>query len=406
MEDSPLSADLHFLLHKPEDVIYSELGLPRIIKIGETYTPLQQELFSKHFALKSIDAPFPDNIATGWFNFDRHGAPVSFAVVPDFQQMKVQELILNRIVERVKALERPDKGFLCGGMAWDEGELEGDFCTQKDGRNSQASLAVWNGEESSALYPGNTHEFATHSDARAAFFIELKKRMQSLFPQRNLVYMLEPYAIYKNWIEPIEMRPDRFDLMKDTLLYSEGEGAQLTAFADDPKIFASGLATRDRVGSTEPNEHGFEKIKEIVGKAGIHGSWFGWFGRFDKSGQGQTNNIQDIPRWHQLARAIPGWDNLCGVPLDRRSWDGDSYSSANSGMSDSVIYSRQPKTRKIFAVFLDGAGFVPLKPGETVAGIKRVDSFFCETEDGSEDVEILPDRIILKSSRRALASSK
>jgi hypothetical protein len=84
-------------------------------------------------------------------------------------------------------------------------------------------------------------------------------------------------------------------------------------FADDASLFESGIIKRDWVGCTQPNEHRFDKIKEIVGKAGIHGSWFGWFGRFNQPGEGRIDHIYDIPH-SPLAPAGKG-DTLLGQPL-------------------------------------------------------------------------------------------
>lgn len=95
----------------------------------------------------------------------------------------------------------------------------------------------------------------------------------------------------------------------------------LGLFADDPRIFKSGLLTRDWVGIIVPDEHGFDKIRETAAKAAIHGSWFGWFGRFSHQSD-PRNNIHQIARWEQLARAFTGWENLNGVPLEKRKWDG------------------------------------------------------------------------------------
>jgi hypothetical protein len=207
---------------------------------------------------------------------------------------------------------------------------------------------------------------------------------------------MEPYKIYDKFLMDVEKRADAVELLRDVLLVSEGSGNALTMFADDPNIFASGLVTRDWVGSTQPNEHGFEKIKTVVGKAGIHGSWFGWFGRFSESGPGQIENIHEIPRWHQLAREMASWDNLTGVALNQRHWDGSTYLSTNSCMSDAVLYSRQPNTRKIFAVFMDDTGSIPLKAGEQVESIQRVDGLFREAGDGGADLEVLAGNIVVR----------
>jgi hypothetical protein len=87
---------------------------------------------------------------------------------------------------------------------------------------------------------------------------------------------------------------------------------------------------------------------------------------------------------------------LNGVPLNQRNWNGKEYLSTNSKISDDLIYSRQPKTQKLFAVFMNSSGTIPLKPGEKIVSIKKVDNYFCETEDASSDFNVSGDKISLK----------
>jgi hypothetical protein len=399
METSPLSSGLYFLLQKPENMICRHLNVSCWISANETYSIEQQNTFREYFALKSLTAPFPDNLANGWFNFDKDKKPVNFAVVQDWQQRRMVDLGVELTVAEAKRVERPEKKFLFGGLAWDEAELTGDFSSDSaafnQGRNVAVTLAFWTGGDSSRLHPGTTHEYITHSDGKAAFYKELKKSFRELYPQRKLIYLWEPYRINGDYLKQVLARSDRDELLEDLMLTSEGHGNQLTQFADDETLFASGFIKRDWVGSTVPDEHNFAKIKEVVGKAGIHGSWFGWFGRFSEHGRGLINHIYQVPNWHQLARCIPSWDNLCGVPLEQRKWDGNEYRSSNSCMNDNILYSRQHKTNKLFVVFLDPSGSIPLKPGDKVISVKRVDDFFCETTDALSEVVISHNKITL-----------
>jgi hypothetical protein len=290
----------------------------------------------------------------------------------------------------VRKKERQDKKFLFGGLAWDVPNLSGDFhaADAKDKeRTSPTTLTHWSGKDCSDLHPGCTHEYRTYSDGKAAFYIALRSELRKAFPGRKLVYMLEPYRMYEHWIAVIEKRPDRNKLMEDTLVVSEGGGRFVFEFADDPRVFRSGILQRDWAGSTVPNDHEFPVIKEVAAKAGIHGSWFGWFGRFNAPGK-PMDNIYEIPRWEQLARAVANWDNLNGVPLSERKWDGHTYTSPNSCLSDTVIYSRQPKTQKLFVVILDPSASIPLKAGEKIVSIQKADNFFCESGDASAELSV------------------
>ncbi len=392
MEDSLLSSNLYFLVESPEYQVYRDLGVDRSVLLKETYSQAQQAAYRKNFALKDAGAAFPNNLATGWPRGD------SFSVEPDWQQQAVIDTVTAKIMAFVRSKERPEKKFLFGGFAWDVPQLTGDFhaFVGNPPRRKQVTLAHWTGKDSAALGEGTTHEYSTYSDGKAAYMKTLKGMARNAFPGRQMTYMIEPWRIYEDWIAPIEKRADRVQLMADAFITSEGPGKMALDFVDDLRNFQSGLLTKDRTGSTVPDDHDFAIIQQIVAKAAINGAWFGWFGRLDARGKSATPmvHIYEIPHWEQLARAMANWDNLNGVPLHSRTWDGKAYTSPNSGMDKNVIYSRQPQTQQLFAVFLNSSGHIPLQPGEKVLSIKRVDNFFCESEDGSRDLTISANKII------------
>jgi hypothetical protein len=413
MQNLDDAAGIHFNIEKPENLMYNNLGVYLSIEYTKNYTTAQINTYQNYYCLKNTTQPFPHNIANGWFVFNTNGSPRNFATVPDWQQKRVLDLALDLTVARAKQLERPEKGFLFGGLSWDEADLVGDFQSDsaafKNGQNIPVGLAFWTGGDSSRLQPGTTHEFSAHSDGKAAFYKELKTRFKQEFPGRQMIYLWEPYGIRvdQGLLHDVLARPDKDELLEDVLVMSEGSNAfTLTKWADDATLFTPGRLKRDWVGSTQPNEHRFEKIKEIVGKAGIHGSWFGWFGRFNGDVD-RIDHIYDVPNWHQLARCIPSWDNLCGVPLSQRSYNVTEYRSSNSCMSDKVLYSRQHKTNKLFVVFMDPTATIPLKPGDQVLSVKRVNNFFIETSDAASELNITENTISLatSSSRAAKASS-
>jgi hypothetical protein len=61
------------------------------------------------------------------------------------------------------------------------------------------------------------------------------------------------------------------------------------------------------------------------------------------------------------------------------------------------MYSRHPKTGKLFAVFLTLSGVITLNTGEKVTSVERTDGFFIESGDGSADVNIVGNEITLKN---------
>ena len=162
-----------------------------------------------------------------------------------------------------------------------------------------------------------------------------------------------------------------------------------TEFVDDARIFESGIITKNCMASTTPDESREYESRVIAAKASINGAWFNWYGRFGGSGNMPAyRNIFEIPPRLKLIRMVPNWENLSGIPLSERHWDGEVYSSPNAYVSKDIICSRQPKTGKIFVVFLTNEGVVKLPSGKTVKNIYHTDDFFMESGDAIPDVTI------------------
>ncbi|MFV1995598.1 MAG: hypothetical protein ACC661_09180 [Verrucomicrobiales bacterium] len=123
-----------------------------------------------------------------------------------------------------------------------------------------------------------------------------------------------------------------------------------------------------------------------LGSIASQGVWFNSFGRFDDKLTTIATRGQDLV----VARLIPNWDNLNEVPLKSRSWDAEAkvYRSDRSHADKDVLYSRQPGTGKIFVVFRSGKGVLHLRPGETVAEIKRTNELFEPAHDGWSELSI------------------
>ncbi len=387
MEHDPEISDIRFVVENPFYAVYWGLWGDDYIRAGRTYTAEQRANMERYLAWKST-APFPGNIATGWF------AGADFFPQPDFQQQAVIDHFVQAIVQYVKDRERPAHGFLFSGMTWDVPQLTGDFWTGIAGPNgAQVNLKHWTGTDSSVLHPGITHEYATFSDGYAAFYKQLRQRLAAEFPDRHISFMVEPYAPYRDWIAHVKDRADVAELMPE-LVYQENGS---TDFAMDERIFASGLITRDRVGCTTPDVHGEPDNRRLAALAGVNGSWFNWYFRFGGTGDGiDYRHVHEMPAWLQLVRVVPNWDNLARVELRERTWDGSVYRSPNGVMDGHVIGARNPYTGKIFVVFLDGRGVFTLRPGESVVSIRRADPWFGEGEDGSADLEVRDGTIRLR----------
>ncbi len=392
MEKSPLAKDLYFYLETPEYMAYGGLGVDRTISENKTYTQAQIGAYQQHFALKDTTSPFPKNMLPGWPVKD------TFCVEPDYQQQKVIDYFTEKVMAIAAKVERKEKRFLFGGLAWDVPEVTGLFYA--DGKPKP--ISYWTGNDSTAQFPGTTHDYKTYNEGKVAYFNTVKRAAMTKFPGRKLGFIFEPYPI-AHWVTAIA----KLDVASQTKLFDHALIAQEsghtpwssgTEFVDDPRIFKSGLIKKDQVGSDTPDNHDLNTNLTIASKAGINGAWFNWFGRLSGSGdKTPMREINEVPNWLQLIRVVANWDNLNGVPLANRSFTGTTYTSANSRMDENIIYSRQPKTQKLFVVFLNKGGEITLNPGERIVSVKRVDALFRETVDGAGDLLTSGNRIKLST---------
>jgi hypothetical protein len=395
MEHNLLGRDFHFLLESPEQFALNNLGIERFVHLDKTYSPEQISLYSNYCVLKDTASSFPDNLATGWWERN------SFSVEPDWQQKKVRDCFTNTVMEYVQQIERKDKNFLFGGFAWDVPNLTGDFW--KKGNSPSATLEQWTGKNSSLPGKGTTHDYATYGEGKAAFYISLREAQKHKYPDRLLSTIYEPFGPY-GYLKEVEKLDFVLQkkLLQDVLFTQECgtgnyQGITGTEFVDDPRLFASGLLSKDRTGSSTPDNHTLVTNLNIAQKAAINGAWFNWYGRFSGTGDKiPLNNIYEVPNWLQLIRVVANWDNLNGIPLANRTLNLNSYTSPNSRMDSTIIYSRQPKTQKLFVVFLNASAEIKLNPGEKIVSVKHVDAYFCETDEGKDDLIVKGNKIKLK----------
>src|SRR3990167_6091184 len=358
-------------------------------------------------AWKSND-PFPNNMASGPFS-----SSTIFVAMWDFQQ----QAIIDEVVEKCMTLFHSYEDavgptsvaypFTFAGYMIDEPKLIGDFYRWSTNTNSDVptDLTYWTGKNSSLIHGTITHEYATYSEGMAAFYKKLNTRMKEDFPDAK--WILQPWRIYNatgfgtwaEWVYQISGRSDKDQLTPDMLSQEEPS----TLFVDDNNIYNSGMnITKDMVGISQVSQSAEYENRLYNAKAAINGGWSNWFGLF---GQGKNtpyfNTITDVYPRLKLVRCIPNWDNLNNVPVGdgiSRTWDGSVYQSTKSYISSDVMYSRHPKTGKLFAVFNTTNGVIKLNTGESVTSVKRTDGYFIETTDGSADVTISGNEIRLKSS--------
>jgi hypothetical protein len=390
MENNSLASDLYFYLETPEYDAYSKLGLDRAVSPGKKYSEAQIKNYEKYFALKDTTSAFPENLAKGWTVRE------SFCVEPDFQQQRVIDYFTEKVLEIAVDKENKEKKFLFGGFAYDVPEVTGLFYI----KGKMTPLSFWTGKDSTARLRGTVHNYNTYHEGKTAYLINAKKAATAKFPDRKLNFIYEPYGIYA-WVRSIEKLDYSIqsDLFSNAMIAQESGNTPWstgTEFVDDQRMFKSGLITKERTCSDTPDNHDLMNNIKFGARAAINGSWFNWFGRITGRDNKPWREIRDVPNWLQLIRVVANWDNLNGLPLKKRSSVDTVYTSPNSRMDRNIIYSRQPKTQKLFVVFLNNSAELKLKPGEKIESVMRVDSLFCETVDGRADLLIKRNKIKLK----------
>ncbi|GHT23549.1 hypothetical protein FACS189430_07000 [Bacteroidia bacterium] len=382
MENDENATNIRFYLESPE---YSVYPVHRSIYKNKTYSEAEKEAYSKFAALKDASLPFPDNLASGWF-FTRD----KYSVEPDFQQQKVIDEVVEKILDKIEHTQRLDKDFIFGGFCWDVPNLTGDFYNGFPGDGGR--MTTLRGVDSGYTYPGTTHEYSTYSDGRAMYYKTLFKKTREKYPDAK--FIVEPSRIYDNWIKEVSEREDVHELTPDLLL-QESSG---NLFITDERIHTSGLADYSKVGCSTPDVYGEDKNREIAAIAAVHGSFFGWYGRFGGTGNmPQFKNVYEVPARLLLVRVIPGWENLHETPLKYRKWSEGVYSSPTAYISEDLIYAVQPKTKKIFVVFNSEKGKAKFNAWKRGLKVYRTNGMLIE-EEITEDILVTKDSISLRNA--------
>lgn len=381
MANNAHSDSIKFFLESPQYYCYQ-----RRIDRGTTYSKAEKDYLSRFVALKDASKSFPENVATGWFF-----SSTNFSTEPDFQQQRVIDFLVDSILNKVAALERKEKGFEFAGFAWDVPQLTGDFWNKlQSAGGSQIALEYWTGHDGGAKHPDVTHKYATYSDGHAAFYKTLFKKTKEKYPDAK--FIMEPWEPYTSYLKQIENRSDAKELVPDLLIQEKGG----IDFATNANVMKSGLVNYSQLGCTSPNIFTEEKNREVAGTTASLGSTFGWFGRFGGTGDmPKYTSIREVPARLKLVRVVPNWDNMHKVPLDERNWNGDTYSSPKSYISKDVIYSVQPRTNKLFVVFLTASASVEIPESYASASIYQTDDLFIEDKVTTTAIKISGNRMTL-----------
>lgn len=369
MENDPLSNGLHFYIETPEYLIYN-----RAIDTTRKYSQSEKNFYERNFAIADDKERFPKNLATGW-EFNTH----TFTPILDFQQKRVVDWAIDSILKLVNKIETRNANFKFGGFAWDVPQLSGDFWKSR----KQSTLAAFTGGDFGRKNKNITHDYPSYTNGHGIFYKKLFEQVRAKYPTAR--FIIEPYKIYEEWIGPIQGIPFAKEIMPDIIL-QEGPS---TDFIDDARIFDSGLISKDNIGCSTPNKFGEAENRLLAAKAAINGALFTWYGRFGGTGDMPNyKSIREVPARLKLIRELTNWENLNGVPLANRKWDGNVYKSDNAFVSQDLISVTQPRTKKVFFVFLTKAGALTIPNGKKITAILKTDDLFVESGSGMDDFDI------------------
>jgi hypothetical protein len=258
---------------------------------------------------------------------------------------------------------------------WDVPQLPGDFWdTVQVYGGSQVTLAYWTGYDSGDRHPAVTHEYRTYSDGHAAFYKTLRKKTEERFPDAR--FIVDPWHPYNDCLKHIENRPDANELVPDLIVQEKGG----VDFATDGNVLKSGLVDFSKLGSASPRVFTEADNRKVAGVAASKGCVFGWDAFFTEAEDLPAyTGVREVPARLKLVRMIPNWENMHRTPLDRRRWDGEVYSSPQSYISNEVIYSVQPRTDRLFVVFLTAPASVEIPDAYASASVYQTDDLFVET---------------------------
>lgn len=390
MEENKLSNGMFFFYEDPE---FS--AQKRFLNFDKKYSEKEIDRIQKTYVVLFHDQPFPENMAVSWFI-----PPNTFSLTLDFQQQRVIDQTVDVLMKRFKRITTKNPNFIPAGFTWDVPHPTGNFRVKPSlekrknpdihkAQGREVSLAHWTGKDSSIPFKDCTHDYETYSEGKLAFYDALRKGGLKFNPNFKLIS--EPYDLYASWVKRIS--PELIEKMKAKgktgwnfdFLWSESNSLN---FLNNEKLKAAGYENH-MLGSSTPNISDTKRAMEIAATAAINGSWTCWYGRAGGTGNSPDYKyIREIPARLKLLKAIATWENLNNTPLSKRTWDGKVYSSPTAYMSENVIWAINPKSKKMFAVFLSKNGKIALPKDKKAKSAFVADGLFRELMNIDRDGKI------------------
>jgi len=377
MENVKESAGLWFVLETPEYDAY-----PSRLDEDKAYTPAEIKKFEEMCAIKDASAPFPHNIATGWF-YDQHEARIRgctnglafkhYSVQANFQKKAVIDKIVAHTCRRIREIEKRNPNFKFGGFCWDVPNPTGDFYGTKEGWRfaRQVTLAHWTGKDSVSLRPGETVDYSTYSEGFLRYRVALRRAVATLNPKA--AFIVDPWSVGNDWVMRfIEggFMGDEFREARADFVMSEGPNGFL-----DPICFTNGFLRADQIAySCDILPYDYAREIKNVGQAATGGVWSVWYG----CPCPVATSIRDVPPRMKLAHELPRLENLNNTPLSARKWDDEkaAYDSPTAHIDAGVVWVVHPYTKRIYFCFTSPVASIRLPQGFKAGKVNALKSLF------------------------------
>ena len=377
MENVKGASGLRFIIETPEYIAY-----PRSMDEDKEYTPEEKAEIKSMCAMKDASAPFPHNMASGWFA-DQHEAAIrgttnglafrKYSLQANFQKKEVTDKIVSRICEYVKSIQERNPKFKFGGFCWDVPDPTGDFYGMRDDwpRPKQVTLAHWTGKDSVSTRPGEKLDYTTYSEGFLRYRIALRRAVAGINPKA--AFIVDPWNIGRDWVmrfvnggfDGEEFRDARADLVM-----SEGPDHFF-----EPECFTNGFLRADQIAySCDLLSYDYGKEIANIGLVASRGAWSVWFGNPCPT----MRNIRDVPPRMKLAHELPRLENLNNTPLEARRWDAQNavYDSPTAHIDKDVVWAIHPYTKRLFFCFTSPTAVLKLPDGFKVEKVNALTSLF------------------------------
>lgn len=351
----------------------------------EVYEVIKADFERTKCWAKNPNRGFPYNLAQlqTWGTEARSWEPC-----PDFQQQEIVEAHVNNVVRYLKEEgEIPEQNYHFKGIVIDVIELWDEF----DWNSHRGILGSPNTERYTPEREGITHDYATLREGWFQYLAQLRDALEAAYPDREIKFIWEPTPMYEKWVAHLEdhdyasITPEIIEKMKGDALVAEKPGLH---YLEDTRFQEYGWTLSElgtATGDLFTKAPYYPLQLKYFGEITARGANFLTYGTFDRS----RRHIDTYDPQFTLIRALSGWENYQGTPVEDRIWDNEQqiYLSPNIYADSHAIAGLHPRNGNIYAVFLDENARIPLDPELQMGALQNVNEYWEPTDNADFQIE-------------------